>query len=159
MRTAIAGREWIWLLPALGLLACSKSKENQAAMQPAAAADMSMAAPAPVSVALASKNNSSITGSAVLTRSGDSTSVALTLNGGTSGTTYPSHIHFGTCDQPGGVVVALTGVTAAANGSGTSTTMVANAMLDHARQEHGSLLVQSHQPNGTPAACGAIPAQ
>jgi hypothetical protein len=154
MRTALAGTRWIWLAPALGLLACNKSNENQAAMSGAAMAAM----PAPANVALAAKNNSGITGSAVLTRSGDSTSVALTLNGATSGTAYPSHIHFGTCDQPGGVVAPLTSVTAGANGSGSSTTMVATAALDAARQAHGALLVQSHQPNGTPAACGAIPA-
>jgi hypothetical protein len=159
VRTASGGRRLIWLVPALGLLACSKAKENQAAMQPAAAVDTPPPAPAPVTATLASKNDSRITGTVVLTRSGDSTAIALTLNGGRSGTTYPSHIHFGHCDQPGGVVAPLTSVKVGADGSGTSTTMVATATLDSARAQHGSLLEQSHLPNGRPVACGDIPAQ
>jgi hypothetical protein len=159
MRTAIGSRRWIWLAPALGLLACSKSKTDQTGMQSAAAVDTPPPAPAPVTAMLASKNNSRLTGTVVLTASGDSTSVALTLHGGRSGTTYSSHVHFGTCEQPGGVVAALTGVKVGADGSGTSTTMVATSTLNAARQEHGSLLAQAHLPNGTPAACGDIPAQ
>ena len=161
MRTAIRSRRLIWLVPALGLLACSKGKADQAAMQPAAAVDTPPPAPtpAPVTATLVAKNNSKITGSVVLTRSDDSTAIAVTLNGGRSGTTYPSHIHFGHCDQPGGVVVPLTSVKVGADGSGTSTTTVATSTLDAARQQHGSLLEQSHGPSGTPIACGDIPAQ
>jgi hypothetical protein len=161
MRT-VFGSRLIWLVPALGLLACSKGKTNQtAAQQPAAAAPAPAPppTPAPVTVTLAAKNRSRITGTVVLTAKGDSTAIEVTLNGGHSGTTYPSHIHFGHCDKPGGVVVPLTSVKVGANGSGTSTTMVATSTLDSARAQHGSLLEQSHLPNGRPAACGEIPAK
>jgi hypothetical protein len=153
-----SGKRLMWLLPALGLLACSKGKENQAAMQPAAATP-APAPPAPVTATLASKNNSKITGTVALTAMGDSTAVEVTLNGGRSGTAYPGHIHFGHCDQPGGVVTPLTSVTVGPDGSGTSTTMVLTSVLDSARAQHGALLEQSHLPNGRPIACGEIPAQ
>jgi hypothetical protein len=131
------------------MLACSKPAPKQ---------DMSMAsggmqgAAAAETATLAAKNNSGITGTATLEATGDSTTVTVTLNGATAGTTYPTHIHMGDCTQPGDVVAPLTSVTAGADGTGSSTTMVPSAKLEG----QAALLVQSHQPDGTPAACGDI---
>lgn len=160
MHTAFTTRRLLWLVPAFGLLACAKKEADaNAAAATAQQAPAPPPPPAPVTVTLTARNNSKMTGTVVLTRQGDSTSVALTLNGGRSGTTYASHIHSGTCDKPGGVVVPLTGVKVGADKSGTSTTVIATAVLDSARAKDGALLAQSHLPNGKPAACGEIPAQ
>jgi hypothetical protein len=154
MRTGPGISRVVWLLPAAALLACSKGQESsQAAMAQGGAQAM-----APTPVTLASKNNSGITGTVSLAKTGDSTTIAVTLNGGTPGATYPSHIHAGHCDQPGAVVTPLTSVAVGPDHSGTSMTTVATSVLDSARQQYGSLLEQSHQPDGTPAACGEIPA-
>jgi hypothetical protein len=138
---------WLLLVPA-GMLACSKP----AAKQETSMGGMQMAAAAPETATLAAKNNSGITGNATLAANGDSTTVTVNLSGGKAGTTYPTHIHVGSCSQPGDVLVPLTSVTVDAQGSGSSTTMVPSAKL----QGQAALLVQSHQPNGTPAACGEV---
>lgn len=148
-------RRLAWLVPAVAFVACSKPKQQtqQAAAAPAATA------PAPVSVALASKPHSKVTGTVTLTTKGDSTEVMVELKGGRNGTTYPSHIHEGTCAKEGKVVVPLNSVKVGADGSGSSTTMVPTSTLDSARTQYGSLFEQSHFPNMTPAACGDIPAK
>ncbi len=160
MHTARPMPRLLWLVPMFGLLACAKKEADaNAAAAPAMQAPAPPPPPAPVSVTLTAKNNSKITGTAVLTKQGDSTSVALTLDGGRSGTTYPSHIHAGTCAKPGEVVAPLASVKVGADKSGTSTTVLATSVLDSARTKYGSLLEQSHLPNGKPVACGEIPAQ
>ncbi len=155
-------RRLLWLVPALGLAACGKKGESDQGAAMAQAAPPAAApapAPAPVTVTLASKNNSGITGTAVLTPQADSTQIAVTLNGGRAGLKYPSHVHAGTCEKPGEAVAPLGSVSVGADKSGTSTTMVATSVLDSARTKYGSLLVQSHLPNMRPVACGDIPAQ
>lgn len=108
------------------------------------------------SVALAPKNESGLAGTAVLTAaSGDSLSVELSLSGLESGQSYPAHVHSGTCQSPGGVVSGLTGVTADGT-TGTSTTRVPDPRAGDAE---GPFLVMAHLPDGTPAACGAIPTE
>lgn len=160
MHTARTMPRLLWLVPMFGLLACAKKEgDANAAAAPAMQAPAPPPPPAPVSVTLTAKNNSKMTGTAVLTKQGDSTSVALTLNGGRSGTTYASHVHAGTCDKPGAVVAPLTGVKVGADKAGTSTTVIATSVLDSARAQYGSLLAQSHMANGKPVACGEIPAQ
>ncbi len=134
MGIALFSSRLIWLLPLAGL------------------------ATAPVTVTLATRNNSGISGTAVLTASGDSTRVELTLKGGRPGESLMSHIHFGTCQQPGGVVVPLATVTFGADSSGSSRTTVATRELDAARRAHSSLLIQTHMADGKPAACGDVPA-
>jgi hypothetical protein len=141
---------WILLLP-VAALACTKPAGNQTASG-ATADQMQMAQAAPQTATLAAKNNSGITGTASLAANGDSTSVTVTLNGGKAGTAYPTHIHMGDCAAPGDVVAPLTSVTVGADGSGTSTTTVPSAKLEG----QSALLVQSHLPDGTPAACGDV---
>jgi hypothetical protein len=148
MQRAQLASPWILLLPIVAV-ACAKPAPKQAA---SAAASGGMQAAAPETATMAAKNNSGITGTASLAAGGDSTTVTVTLQGGKAGTAYPTHIHMGDCTNPGGVVVPLTSVTVGADGSGTSTTMVPNAKLEG----QAALLVQSHQPDGTPAACGDV---
>jgi hypothetical protein len=165
MRTVITLRRLAWLAPAVALAACSGKKEAQQAaasntMKPeSAAAPMAAPPPAPVTVDLASKPRSHITGTVTLTVKGDSTEVVVDLKGARKGTTYPSHIHEGTCAKEGKVVFALTSVKAGVDGTGSSTTMVLTSALDSARTQYGSLFEQSHFPNMKPAACGDIPAK
>ena len=163
MSTVITGRRLVWLLPNLGLLACGEQKPPETMQTPSAAAESAaMAAPAPpppVTATIAEKNHSGITGTVTLTRKGDSTEVAVSLNGGRAGLKYPSHIHSGTCAKPGAPVAPLESVAVGQDKSGTSTTMVLTSVLDSARAKFGSLVEQSHLPNMRPAACAEIPAQ
>lgn len=159
MRTVLSTRRLAWLVPMLGLLACAK---KEAAAKPAAAESTAAMTPppppAPVNVTLAAKNRSNITGTVVLTQKGDSTEVALTLNG-RPGEKLMSHIHGGTCAKaPGAVVTPLGAVTVGKDKSGTSTTMVLASVLDSARAKYGSLAAWSHLGR-RPVACGEIPAQ
>jgi hypothetical protein len=164
MHTASTARRLVWLVPTLGLLACGEKKPPEKMQTPSAAAESTaMAAPAPpppVAVTLAAMHASRITGTATLTRKGDSTEVAETLTGGRPGTKYPTHIHAGTCAKPGAVVQPLESVAVGKDKSGSATTMVLTATIDSARTKYGSLLIQSHNPRGMqPVACGEIPAQ
>jgi len=145
------------VLPLLGLFACS-GKEKPAAAPPAAApaAAPAPAPKAPTTVSLATENRSHMTGTLVLTPAGDTTTVTLTLKGGTPNHSYPSHIHSGTCAKPGAVVAPLESVKVGKDHSGTSTTKVATSLLTDALK-NGPLLAQSHLASGKPAACGAIP--
>ena len=148
MQRAQLASPWILLLP-VAALACTKPAAKEAA---ATSDQMQMAPAASETATLAAKNNSGITGTASLTASGDSTTVTVTLDGGKAGTAYPTHVHMGDCTNPGGVVAPLGSVTVGADGSGTSTTTVPSAKLEG----QAALLVQSHQPDGTPAACGDL---
>ncbi len=135
MHTAFFNTRLLWLLPVTGL-----------AM-----------APATVTVNLATRNESGVSGSAVLSTRGDSTVIELTLRGGKPSASLLSHVHFGTCREPGGVVVALAPVMVGPDSSGSSRTSVATAALDDARKAHGSLLIQTHMADMRPAACGELP--
>ncbi len=159
MRTVIIARRAAWLIPTLGLLACG---EKKAPPPPAADTTATMAPPppAPVTANIEAKNNSGITGTVVLTKQGDSTRVAVTLNGARAGEKYPSHIHGGTCTTPGAVVAPLGDVAVGADKSGTITTMVSTSVLDSARMKFGGVIEQSHLSRGMrPVACAEIPAQ
>jgi hypothetical protein len=126
-------------------------------MPPPAAAPMETAGMG-TTVALASVGGSGVSGEATLTESGQQTEVMVRLVGSQPNATHQGHIHQGTCDNVGSVVVALDPITVDAQGSGTSTTMVDVAIHDAANGEH---LVAYHEAGGTPgapAACGEIPA-
>ncbi len=157
MRSAISSGSLLWLLPLAAVLGCSKQESKAANVPAAAATPAPPPPPAPVSVKLTTENRSRVTGDVVLTPRGDSTEIELTLHGGRANTTYASHVHFGTCKKPGGVVVPLEKVKIGRNREGSSTTTVLTAKLDSASTAHGSLLVQSHLRNGRPAACGDVP--
>jgi hypothetical protein len=161
MSTASDARRLVWMIPALGLLACAKKEAPPPAAAAAPESTAAMAMPAaPVTATVQAKNNSGITGTVTLTKSGDSTQVAVALSGGRAGQKYPSHIHGGTCAKPGAVVAPLADVAVGKDKSGTSTTMVLTSVLDSARTKFGSLVEQSHMARGMrPVACAEIPAQ
>lgn len=148
-------------IPLVGVVACGeRAAEEEAAEGGMAEGEMAgeraAGQAAEKTVDLTPKNDSGITGTAVIeeTAGGDSLRVSLTLNGLAEGNQYPAHIHTGTCQQTGGVAVGLTGVTGQAGGSGTSTSTVAADALSADQ----SYYVQAHLPNGTPASCGNLPA-
>ena len=138
----------IGALTIAALAACGGQADQEGADMAMSGMDNPMAAD---SVALTAKNESGITGNAVLAEAGDSVTVTVMLRGATAGAAYPNHVHHGTCDSPGGVAAPLTSVTAGSDGTGTATTTVARAAV-----EGDAKLVQVHLPGGQTAACGEI---
>lgn len=101
---------------------------------------------------------SGVTGQAQFTGQGPQTMVMVTLTA-QGNTTHSGHIHTGTCEAPGPVVVPLQDVTLA-NGTGSS-----NSTIDVplATVMNGQHIVAYHAGSGAdagaPVVCGAIPAQ
>lgn len=148
------------LLVPLAMVACAEQDGDQAAMdgEEAAADRQAMedrAGQQATTVPLASKNGSGITGTARLTPRGDSLAVQVNLSGLTEGASYAAHVHEGSCESGGGVAVGLNAVTGRADGTGSSTKRIAAATL----QASQGYFVQAHLPDGTPAACGDVPAR
>ncbi|HKK09158.1 MAG TPA: hypothetical protein VKA44_09755 [Gemmatimonadota bacterium] len=148
-----------WALVPMVAIACQgktaqqSSESGQGAMQ--AQASGGQMASAAQTVDMSSKNQSGITGTATFTAAGsDSVQVQVSLNGIEGGKSYPTHIHHGSCATEGSVAQPLTSVDGQSDGTGTSTTTVAHSMF----MADSSYFVQSHLPDGTPAACGDIPA-
>jgi hypothetical protein len=108
----------------------------------------------PAEVGLEAKAESGITGTATVLPAADGVEVAVDLNGLTAGQTYTSHIHRGTCDDDLGVVAPLEDI-AAEGGTARVTTTVGESMLDPTAE---SLFIQVHGADGTPVACGDVPA-
>lgn len=104
-------------------------------------------------VSLTSVGGSGLGGTVTLEWKTDSTAVTVSLEGGTSGSTYPAHIHARTCDNAGPIVVGLTSVTMGQTGTGSSKTTVSTTEVESAEEQAGSILVMAHLPDGTPAAC------
>lgn len=156
---------WTPMLTALavGLLACGGGDAGQTEAgggQAAAGAEDTAAQEGATSarsqlveVSLSPKNQSGIEGTARLHHHADSLHVTLRLTGLTGGNAYPAHIHRGTCQKGGAVAVGLSSVTAQ-DSTGTSQTRIPAGKLSM----DGSYYVQAHLPDGTPAACGDIPA-
>ncbi len=138
-----------------------------------------------ITVTLAPKNDSGISGTAVLRHEVDAMGqpapkVVIDLTGVEAGQSYSAHVHKGTCATGGGVVTALVAVEA--QGSMASSTTVLGSdqiaaleaahaeMMDMARttddeedeaeeteEASGGLFIQIHMPDGRPAACGDVP--
>lgn len=101
---------------------------------------------------------SGVTGQAqFMDQGGTATMVMVTLTAPGS-TTHSGHIHTGTCDAPGDVVVPLQDVTLA-NGTGSSSSTI---QVPLATVMNGQHIVAYHQgagaEAGAPVVCGAIPA-
>ena len=92
---------------------------------------------APVTVTLATQNNSGVSGTATLTPMGNQTHVVLAITGEPAGGSEPAHIHVGSCPTVGAVKYPLTNVV-----NGTSTTTV-NAPL--ATLTAGAYAINVHQ--------------
>ncbi|HEY7068110.1 MAG TPA: cupredoxin family copper-binding protein [Chloroflexota bacterium] len=109
---------------------------------PAAGAQMAMAD-------LAASNNSGVTGHAMLTQAGNTTTVQVTLSGMAPGSAHAGHIHSGACSGP--IIFPLGTITADSAGQGSATATV-NAPIDLSTwwvQYHAS-----DSPPGPPIACG-----
>lgn len=80
----------------------------------------------------------------------------LSVAGGTEGGVHQAHVHTGTCDAPGDVVLALSPVTIVAGGGGQSEAPVDVPTATLANGQH---IVAVHEANGNPGApiaCGPI---
>lgn len=104
-------------------------------------------------VTLSPLAESGISGEAIVTPAGAESEVSVTLTGLEADASHPGHIHQGTCDAVGSVVVPLTAITGDASGSGTMTTTVAVSAESVMAGNH---IVVYHSPSGTPAVCGEI---
>jgi hypothetical protein len=137
------------------------------------AVDSGMAAPAPMpadtgmsgaqamggAVTLNAVGGSGVTGQAQFMAQGQAqtmVTVNLTAQGNT---THSGHIHTGTCDAPGAVVVPLQDVTLA-NGAGSSSSTIDVPLATVMNGQH---IVAYHAGSGAdagaPVVCGQIPAQ
>lgn len=115
---------------------------------------------------LSAKNQSNVSGTATVTpMSGDMMRVQVNLQGAEQGQQYPTHIHQGTCDQGGPVVLELDPVT-----PGQQTGMQEQqGQQQQMEQQQGQQIstrelqpgqdyfLQTHSPDGEPIACGDIP--
>ena len=103
----------------------------------------------PVVVKLDEVDDSNISGEATATHSTTDVTVAIVLQeGGQTGTSYPAHIHTGTCAAGGPVAVELAPVT---NLQSQKTVPVSALSADQPS------FVQVHDPSGKAVACGDMP--
>ena len=135
-------------------------------------ADTAMGAPAPMTtdtgmagaqamgsaVTMNAVGTSGVTGQAQIMEHGQGqtmVTVNLTAQGNS---THSGHIHTGTCDAPGAVVVPLQDVTLA-NGTGSASSTIDVPLATVMNGQH---IVAYHQGQGAeagaPVVCGAIPA-
>lgn len=102
--------------------------------------------------------SSGVTGQAQFMSQGEGTMVMVNLTA-QGNSTHSGHIHQGTCDAPGEVVVPLQDVTLA-NGTGSSSTTI---QVPLATVMNGQHIVAYHAGSGAeagaPVVCGQIPAQ
>lgn len=97
-------------------------------------------------------NQSGATGHVMMEETGDQTRVMVHLEGATPGN-HPGHIHRGTCEQMGEVLIPLQPVTVAANGKGMATSTVTTSIE---KLEDGDHIVLYHRADGTPIVCAEI---
>ncbi|HKK28705.1 MAG TPA: hypothetical protein VKB18_11525 [Gemmatimonadota bacterium] len=146
-----------WALVPMVAIACqgreaqqSQGGEQAAQEQPAAGQMQETGAQ---TVTMSSKGESGITGTATLSAAGaDSVQIRVSLKGIDAGKAYPTHVHHGSCSTEGAVARPLNSVQGQSDGTGSSTTTVAHSLFE----PDSSYFVQSHLPDGTPAACGDI---
>jgi hypothetical protein len=167
-----------WALAALpfALAACGggddEAAEGTAETTTVAVDSGAMAAPAPMSadtgmggaqamggaVMMNAVGGSGVTGQAQFTSQGAQTMVMVNLTA-QGNTTHSGHIHTGTCDAPGPVVVPLQDVTLS-NGAGSSSSTIDVPLATVMNGQH---IVAYHAGSGAdagaPVVCGAIPAQ
>ena len=169
-----ASRLWVLSAMAAALAACGGDADDAGAAADSTGAVSSadsgtaMPIPAPMdsagaqavagSVTMNAVGNSGITGQADLMAHGvNATMVTVTLSGPDGA--HSGHIHKGTCDAPGEVVVPLQDVTiASGRGTATSTVSLPTDMV-----MSGEHIVAYHAGTGAntgaPVVCGQIPAQ
>ncbi len=115
----------------------------------------------PTAVPMNAIGGSGVTGQMEVMAHGEGqTMVSVTLNGPAgASSTHSGHIHTGTCDSPGSVVVPLQDVTLQ-NGTGMAASTVDVPVGTVMNGEHIVAYHESSGDNpGAPVVCGAIPAQ
>jgi hypothetical protein len=113
----------------------------------------------PMTVAMNPIGGSGVSGQMEVMPHGEQTMVNVTLNGPAgANTTHSGHIHAGTCDNPGEVVVPLDDVILS-NGTGMASSL---ANVPASAALNGQHIVAYHEGSGdnpgAPIVCGALPA-
>jgi hypothetical protein len=166
----------LWVLAALpfALVACGggdEAAEETAETSATTSMDSAVTTPMPMdsgmtgttpmgnAVTMNAVGTSGVTGQATFMEHGQGqtmVTVNLTAQGNS---THSGHIHTGTCDAPGSVVVPLQDVTLA-NGTGSSSSTIEVPLATVMNGQH---IVAYHagsgESAGAPVVCGQIPAQ
>lgn len=111
-----------------------------------------------VTIQMQGVSGANVTGTAVLTQTSNGVTVSVKLSGFPPNTKHDGHIHVGTCEAQGGVVVPLNPITADASGAGSADTT--ETTLTFAQVSDGNHYVQYHtssNPPGQQVSCGNIP--
>ena len=82
-----------------------------------------------INFAMAAQNGSGVAGSGNIVKGTDSFTVTIKLTGFAPNSSHVSHVHAGSCAQPGGIAYALVQVVADASGAATATTVVPAAYV------------------------------
>jgi hypothetical protein len=82
-----------------------------------------------INFTMAAQNGSGVSGSGTIVKGTDSFTVTIKLTGFAPNSSHVSHVHAGSCAQPGGIAYALVQVVADASGAATATTVVPAAYL------------------------------
>ena len=131
------------------LAACAETTDDETlpADTVGAMTDTGTALPAePVVVNLDEVDDSNISGEATATHTPTEATVTIVLKeGAQAGTSYPAHIHTGSCESGGPVAVELSPVS---NLQSTKTVAISSLPANQPS------FVQVHDPSGKPVACG-----
>lgn len=119
----------------------------QQEMTPSPGAEMQ-----PTTADLQAMGESGVSGEVSFARQGGSLEVTVNAEAVPSAGAHASHIHQGTCDQPGGVVVPLNDVSVQ-GGTGEATSTVDATQLEAG----SSYLVMVHGSEGAPIGCAEVP--
>jgi hypothetical protein len=112
-------------------------------------------------ITLHALDNSGVTGDARLTEQGQQTMVMVHLTGATAQAqhgVHQGHIHTGSCEALGPVVVPLDPITTGADGTGEMTKTVDNPIATFTDGNHIVVYHVAGGSPGKPITCGAIPA-
>lgn len=141
------------------LAACERQQEADDTATTQETTPPVQTAPMTVTSQFTPVSESGVTGDLEVTAKGELTDVKVTLRGAPNGASLPGHIHQGTCEAPGEIVLPLNPITTDAAGAGMATTTVA---LPIANVANGSQVVAYHEPgvetNPKTVTCAPIPA-
>lgn len=115
--------------------------------------DQPMQAGGSETVSLTALGDSGVTGDVAFTRTDGTLTVDVVAENLGGPGDYPSHIHDGTCSEPGGVVVPLDNAVAHEPGVGEASTEVDANQLSAGMP----YLVMVHGLQGAPVACAEVP--
>ena len=126
--------------------------DNPTALTDAAAEEVADRSVLPPLSPLQPVDASGVSGEVTVTTGPDGLAFTVEATGLPAAAEYAVHVHRGVCAEGGPVAAPLTAVTAAADGSGSSTTRLPEAEV----ATNEPVFVQLHGPSGTPLACGDL---